>query len=95
MRVLPRAPGPTGRRGLAAAADPDDLGRRRRNGWRRRAGLHRGRRGGGDPANLQSVPVVQYRLKRITVYQVTALLMVNGKLELAKQWAEKDESYAN
>jgi hypothetical protein len=25
------------------------------------------------------------------VYQVTALLMVNGKLEIAKQWAEQDD----
>jgi len=39
------------------------------------------------------VPTAQYRIQRITTYQVTALLMVNGRLEAAKQWTERTEDY--
>jgi hypothetical protein len=39
------------------------------------------------------VPVAQYRIQRITTYQLTALLMVNGRLAAAKQWTERTEDY--
>jgi len=39
------------------------------------------------------VPVAQYRIQRTTIHQVTALLMVNGRLQAAKQWTEKTEDY--
>jgi len=39
------------------------------------------------------VPTTQYRIQRTTVYQLTALLMVNGRLEAAKQWTEQTEAY--
>jgi hypothetical protein len=48
--------------------------------------------GGGEPT-IREVPVVEYRLKRTTIYQVTELLMINGKLELAKQWMGQEEKY--
>lgn len=38
-------------------------------------------------------PVMDYQLERVTTYQVTALLMVDGKLELARQWKESQRSY--
>lgn len=38
-----------------------------------------------------STPV--YKTKVVTTYQVTALLMVNSKLELAKQWKEEREEF--
>src|SRR5690349_13898361 len=36
--------------------------------------------------------VPEYRLKFVKVYQVTALLMINGKLERGRQWTEREES---
>lgn len=36
-----------------------------------------------------------YRLKHRRTYQVTSLLMFDGKLVVAKQWREADESYAD
>jgi hypothetical protein len=39
--------------------------------------------------------VPQYRLKYIRAYQVTALLMVDGKLHLGRQWTEEDEQFAD
>lgn len=39
------------------------------------------------------VPVAQYRLQRVTIYQVTALLMINDRLEVAKQWTERTETF--
>lgn len=46
-----------------------------------------------NAAYQMHVPVAQYRIQRITTYQVTALLMVNGRLEAAKQWTERTEAY--
>ena len=37
----------------------------------------------------------EYRLKHRKTYQVTSLLMFDGKLVVAKQWREADESYAD
>ncbi|WP_069960552.1 hypothetical protein [Lacunisphaera limnophila] len=45
--------------------------------------------------SIVDVPIVTYRLKHLTTYQVTALLMVNGRLEVAKQWQEVDSAYVN
>jgi hypothetical protein len=45
----------------------------------------------GGGVNIVETPVIDYSQKIVTVYQVTALLMVNGKLEIAKQWAEQDD----
>lgn len=36
-----------------------------------------------------------YNFKHITTYQVTALLMFDGKLVVAKQWREQEQSYDN
>ena len=36
-----------------------------------------------------------FSLKHITTYQVTALLMVEGKLVVARQWQEQSQSYDN
>lgn len=49
---------------------------------------------GGQGANdLGSRTVLTYQTKDIETYRVTALLMVNGKLELAKQWLEEKVRY--
>ena len=39
--------------------------------------------------------VPDYRLKFYRVYQVTALLIVDGKLEHGRQWTEREETFAN
>jgi hypothetical protein len=39
------------------------------------------------------IPV--YRLKHQKLYQVTSLLMFDGKLVVAKQWRERSESYVD
>ncbi len=39
--------------------------------------------------------VPEYRLKYIRSYQVTALLLVDGKLHLGRQWTEEDEQFAD
>ena len=51
---------------------------------------------GGDSGMKQGEAIVpDYRLKFYRVYQVTALLMVDGKLERGRQWTEREESFAN
>ena len=47
--------------------------------------------GVGGGTNIVETPVIDYSQKIVTIYQVTALLMVNGKLEIAKQWAEQED----
>jgi hypothetical protein len=49
--------------------------------------------GGGMVIGRAVVP--QYRLKYIRDYQVTALLLVDGKLQLGRQWATQDEQFAD
>lgn len=49
----------------------------------------------GEAVGLGSAPELEFRLEHTTVYQVTALLMFDGKLVLAKQWREKDVRYDN
>jgi hypothetical protein len=44
---------------------------------------------------VRSDPVTQYRQKYVITHQVTALLLVDGKLTLARQWVEESQSYAN
>ena len=39
--------------------------------------------------------VPEYRLKYIRAYQVTALLMVDGKLQVGRQWIDQDEQFAD
>lgn len=39
--------------------------------------------------------VPEYRLKYLRAYQVTALLMVDGKLQLGRQWVAQDEQFAD
>jgi hypothetical protein len=39
--------------------------------------------------------VPEYRLKYIREYQVTALLIVDGKLQLGRQWIAQDEQFAD
>lgn len=48
----------------------------------------------GSP-NPAHYTVAEYRLEHVVAYQVTALLMVNGKLELGKQWTEREVKYTN
>lgn len=50
--------------------------------------------GSGAPM-IADTPILDYKIKYITVYQVTALLLVDGKLTLGKQWQEKEEKYTN
>lgn len=47
---------------------------------------------GGQPI-LVDVPQIDYRPKIVVIYQVTALLMVNGRLEIAKQWTEQEDTH--
>jgi hypothetical protein len=53
-----------------------------------------GNGGTGTPI-IDETPILQFRIKRITVYQVTALLLVDGKLRLGKQWHEQEEKFTN
>jgi hypothetical protein len=39
--------------------------------------------------------VPDYRLKYVRAYQVTALLMVDGRLQLGRQWVARDEQFAD
>jgi hypothetical protein len=45
--------------------------------------------------NVRSDPITQYRQKYVITHQVTALLVVDGKLVLGRQWLEESQSYAN
>lgn len=47
------------------------------------------------PGVMGSTPEIQYRLVHYTIYQVTSLLLFNGKLITAKQSFEKVASYDN
>ena len=51
-----------------------------------------GNGGTGTPI-IVDIPVPEYRLKHVVVYQVTALLMINDQLSNGTQWMEMDESY--
>lgn len=44
-------------------------------------------------AYIPTTTIPIYKLRRTMTYQVTALLMVNNKLVLAKQWAAKEEAF--
>jgi hypothetical protein len=48
---------------------------------------------GGNNNTLGTRPVIQYGLKHTDTYRVTALLMVDNKLVLARQWNEQRVSY--
>lgn len=48
-----------------------------------------------NPDGMGTVTVPVYRFKTTTITQVTALLMVDDKLEFAKQWLERDVRYDN
>jgi len=48
----------------------------------------------GGPVIGQAL-VPDYRLKYARAYQMTALLMVDGKLHLAKQWVTQEEEFAD
>jgi hypothetical protein len=39
--------------------------------------------------------VSEYRLKYIRDFQVTALLVVDGKLQLRRKWLAQDEQFAD
>lgn len=47
--------------------------------------------GGGE--KMVDVIEPDFRMTHIKVYQVTSLLMIDGKLTLGKQWLEKTEEY--
>jgi hypothetical protein len=53
--------------------------------------------GGFGSGGTQMADAVEpdYRLKYVKIYQVTSLLMVDGKLTLGKQWVERSEAYAD
>ena len=51
--------------------------------------------GGTGGVQLGPVPVPEYRLKHVVGYQVTALLMIDGKLQLGRQWYEREEKFAD
>lgn len=50
--------------------------------------------GTGQPM-VADTPRLDFKLKHIRIYQVTALLMVDGKLVLGKQWTEREERFDN
>ncbi len=49
----------------------------------------------GLPRDMGTEVQLSYRLERTTVYQVSSLLMFDGKLVVAKQWQSKSVSYDN
>jgi hypothetical protein len=49
--------------------------------------------GGANNNDQGSRATLQYSLKEISTYRVTALLMVNDHLVLARQWSEQKTSY--
>lgn len=49
--------------------------------------------GGTGTPMIVDIPIPEYRLKHVVIYQVTALLMINDQLSYGTQWLEKDESY--
>ena len=49
---------------------------------------------GGGPVVGEAV-VPEYRLKYVSAYQVTALLMINDQLHLGRQWTEREEKFAD
>lgn len=49
--------------------------------------------GMGDANGLGTIEVPVYRLKHTTLYQITALLMVDGQLVTARQWVEQEVNY--
>ncbi len=53
--------------------------------------------GGFGEGGTKMVDAIEpdYRLKYVKIYQVTSLLMVDGKLTLGKQWVERNEAYAD
>jgi hypothetical protein len=51
--------------------------------------------GGTGGVVLAPVVVPEYRLKYVVGYQVTALLMIDGKLQLGRQWYEREEKFAD
>ncbi len=51
-----------------------------------------GNSGTGTPM-IVDIPIPEYRLKHVVIYQVTALLMINDQLSNGTQWMEMDESY--
>jgi hypothetical protein len=42
---------------------------------------------------IVNVGVPSQRIERITVYQMTALLMFDGKLVASKQWLEQERHF--
>lgn len=53
-----------------------------------------GNTGTGSPM-IADTPILDFKVKFVTVYQVTALLMVEGKLTVGKQWLEQEEKFTN
>jgi len=49
----------------------------------------------GDGMVVGKAVVPEYRLKYAELHQVTALLIVDGKLHLGRQWFEQSEQFAN
>lgn len=49
--------------------------------------------GGTGTPMIADVPIPEYRLKHVVIYQVTALLMINDQLSNGTQWMEMDETY--
>lgn len=48
----------------------------------------------GGPS-IGTTEILDFRLKHTTTSQVTSLLLIDGKLVLAKQWQEQSQSYDN
>lgn len=53
-----------------------------------------GNTGTGTPI-IAETPIIDFKIKFITVYQITALLMIDGRLTLGKQWLEQEEKFTN
>jgi hypothetical protein len=49
----------------------------------------------GGKSTIGDVIIPDYRLKLLRTYQVTNLLLIDGKLELGRQWQERSEQFAD
>lgn len=47
----------------------------------------------GQAVSIRDVAVPSYRLERTEIYQMTALLLIDGKLVTAKQWVTEQKQF--
>ena len=47
---------------------------------------------GGSEWGMTTAPSLNYHIEHVKIYQVTSLLLFEGKLVVAKQWQEHESS---